>query len=131
MHLNQPGGARWHVGASGNSCVDKPMNASREQSRSMSALAIWRSLTSRRRLRDGGLFTGLHLQGVVRLLMHALEESGVTGVAADGVEEWVHADESHVEAVVIERMLEGVEGVLEFVDAKIIDADLVSDAGVG
>jgi len=63
--------------------------------------------------------------------MHACQESGVAGVVADGVEEWVHADECHVEAVVVERVLEGVEGMIEFVDAKIIDADLVNDAGVG
>ena len=60
--------------------------------------------------------------------MNACQESGVTGVVADGVEEWVHADECHGEAVAVERVLERVEGMVEFVNAKIIDADLVSRA---
>ena len=63
--------------------------------------------------------------------MHAPQESGVAGVVADGVEQWVHADESHVEAVAVERVLERVERMVEFVDAKIVDADLVSGAGSG
>jgi hypothetical protein len=49
---------------------------------------------------------------------------------ADGVEEWVHADECHVEAVAVERVLERVEGMVEFVNAKIINANLESGAGV-
>ena len=78
-----------------------------------------------------GSFTGSNLQGAVRLLMHACQESGVAGVVADGVEQRVHPDECHVEAVAVERVLERVEGMVEFIDAKIIDADLVSGAGAG
>ena len=63
------------------------------------------------------------------LLMHACQESGVAGVLADRVEQWVYADERHVEAVAVERVLERVERMVEFVDAKIVDADLVSGAG--
>src|ERR1700722_20447002 len=77
---------------------------------------------------DRGSFTGSNLQGAARLLMHACKESGVAGVVADGVEEWVHADERHIETVTVERVLERVEGMIEFVDAKIIDADLVGRA---
>ena len=76
-------------------------------------------------------FTRSNLQGVVRLLMDACQQSGVTGVVADGIEKGVHTDECHGEAVAVERVLEGVEGMVEFIDAKIIYADLVSDAGAG
>ena len=62
--------------------------------------------------------------------MHAFQESGVAGVVADGVEERVYADECHVQSVVVERVLEGIEGMVEVVDSKIIDADLVRGAGV-
>jgi hypothetical protein len=50
---------------------------------------------------------------------------------ADGVEKWVHAEECHVEAVAVERVLERVEGMVEFVDAKIIGAYFVSGTGAG
>lgn len=63
--------------------------------------------------------------------MHACQESGVAGVVADGIEEWIHADECHVIAAAVKRVLEGAEGMVEVVDAKIIDANVVSGAGVG
>ena len=63
--------------------------------------------------------------------MNTLQENGVAGIVADGVKERVHADEGHVEAVSVDRVLEGVESMVEVVDAKIIDADLVRDAGAG
>jgi hypothetical protein len=69
-------------------------------------------------------------QAAIRLLIHPCQESRVAGVVADGVEEWIHADECHVEAVAVDGVLERLEGMVEFVDAKIIDADLVSGAGV-
>ncbi len=47
-----------------------------------------------------------NLQGGVRLLVHARQESGVAGVVADGIEQRVHADESHRNAVLVERVLE-------------------------
>jgi hypothetical protein len=62
--------------------------------------------------------------------MHTCQEIGVARVIADGVEERVHPDECHVEAVPVERLLEGVEGMVELVDAKIIGANLVSSAGM-
>jgi hypothetical protein len=83
------------------------------------ALAIMRSLTTRSP--DCGtearLPAAISKGHAVRLLMHACQEIGVAGVVADGVEEWVHADECHVEAVAVERVLERVEGMVEFVDA--------------
>ena len=90
-----------------------------------------RSLTTCGRLGGSGPFTDGNLQGAIRLLMHAFQESGIAGVVADGVEQRVHAEECHGEAVAVERVLERVEGMVEFVDAKIIDADFVSGAGVG
>lgn len=60
--------------------------------------------------------------------MHACQERGVPGVVADGVEERVHADQCHVEAAAVQRVLKRVEGMVQFVDAKIIDADLVRGA---
>lgn len=67
----------------------------------------------------------------IRLSMHACQESGIAGVLADGVEEWVHADECHVEAMTVESVLERVKGMIEIVGSKIIDADLISGARVG
>jgi hypothetical protein len=63
-----------------------------------------------------------HLKGAVRLLMNACQESGVAGIVADGVEKWVRADKCHVDAVAVERVLKRLEGMVEFVDAKIVDA---------
>ena len=48
----------------------------------------------------------LNLQGEIRLLVHAPQKSSVAGVVPDGIEQRVHADESHVEAVPVERVLE-------------------------
>ena len=70
-------------------------------------------------------------QSEVGLLMHAREQSGVAGILADGVQEWIHSDESHREAVVIERALERGEGVVELLEAKIVNANLVIVAGLG
>lgn len=50
---------------------------------------------------------------------------------ADGVKERVHANECHVEAVAVDRVLERFEGMVEIIDAKIIYADLISGAGAG
>ena len=88
-------------------------------------------MTPRDGLRTDVHFPVANLQVAVLLLMHAYQESGVAGIVTDGVEEWVYADECHVEAVVVERVLEGVKGMIEVVDAKIIDANFVSGAGVG
>ena len=64
-----------------------------------------------------------------RLLMDEGQERGVAGVLAHGVEERINADECHAETVAVDRVLERVESMVEFIDAKIIDADLVSRAG--
>jgi hypothetical protein len=45
--------------------------------------------------------------------MHPFQECGIARVMADGVEERVHADERHVEAVAVERLIEGIEGTVE------------------
>ena len=50
----------------------------------------------------------------IRLLMHPFEQSGVTGVVAHRVEERILADEGHVEAMVVECVLERVEDPFEF-----------------
>ena len=63
--------------------------------------------------------------------MNTCQESGEATVVTDGIEERVHPDECHGEAMAVERVLDGVEGMIEVVDAKIIDADLVSGAGAG
>jgi hypothetical protein len=76
-------------------------------------------------------FTGSNIRGGVRLLMHAFQESGVAGIVADGVEERIHADECHAEAVVVDRVLERFEGMVKIMNAKIVDPELVTRAGVG
>ena len=62
-------------------------------------------------------------------MVDASEEGSVARVLADRVKKRVHAHESHVEAVLVKRMVEGVECVVEFVDPKIVNTDLVSSAG--
>ena len=65
------------------------------------------------------------------LLMHAFQESGLAGVVADGVKERVHADECHAEAVVADGLLERFEGMVEIMNTKIANPDLVNRAGMG
>ncbi len=64
-------------------------------------------------------------------MVHACQESGVAGILANRVEYRVHADECHAEAVAVDRVLERIEGMVEIIDAKIINADLIIDAGAG
>ena len=90
-----------------------------------------RSLSTHGRLQDLSPFTGSNPQGAVRLLMHPCQERGVAGVVADRIEQWIHADKCHVEAVAVERALKRFERMVEIANSKIIDADLVSRARAG
>ena len=63
------------------------------------------------------------------LLVDTGEEGGVAGIVANRVEERVNTNKSHVEAMLVECSVEGIECVGEFADAKIVDADLVRGAG--
>src|ERR1700761_4069816 len=84
------------------------------------------------RARASWLGSGWHspdARGRTALLVDASEEGSVARVLADRVKKRVHAHESHVEAVLVKRMVEGVECVVEFVDPKIVNTDLVSSAG--
>src|SRR6185437_12916190 len=65
------------------------------------------------------------------LLVHAGEQSGVARVVPDGIEQWVHADQCHVEAAFVDCALERFEGMVEITNTKIINADLVRRAGIG
>jgi hypothetical protein len=62
------------------------------------------------------------------LLVHTVQESGVAGILAYRIKERVYANQRHIQTVVIESALERVEGIVEIVDAKIIDADLICGA---
>ena len=96
---------------------------------STSHSAEMRSLTTKA---DRGTEVPLLPSGfdAVRLLMNASQECGVAGIIADRVEKRIHANERHIEAVAVHRVLKRFEGMVEFVHAKIIDADLESGARV-
>lgn len=65
-----------------------------------------------------------------RLRVKAGEESGVAWVAADRVEDRVHAEKRHGVAVLVERAVEGDKGLVETVGAEVVQGKLILSAGL-
>jgi hypothetical protein len=76
-------------------------------------------------------FVGSNLRRGSPSLMYACQKSGVARVVANRIEQRIDADKGHIEAVLVDRVVEGFEGMVEFVHANIIDAYLVTSARLG
>ena len=68
--------------------------------------------------------------GLTRSLMDTLHQGGIARVAADRIEKRIDPEQDHVEAVRVDGVVEGGEGLVAITGAKVVNANLICGTGL-